>query len=365
MHDFGVSQLHTIIMDLPLSLDPLNLAKNKPVVSYDPTARSRFGIFPRYQPSNVRWFETNPCCIFHTANSWDSWEVGKNGSEVDVVNMLACRLTSASLVFSAGDVAAPTPSANIPIDIQETEQCRLYYYQFSLDNEQNTIRQQWALSAIPFEFPSLSESKSMSEAKYIYGCSVSDSTFGAALGRAVKIDSLVKIDVLDLISRGIQNPPIQIKGCVDNRSVSEVLGSQDPRDPIKVFKMPSGWYAQESRFIPREQGVSEDDGWLLSYVFDESQLGPDGECKSNAKSELWIIDARNMTDVVAKVKLPQRVPYGLHGSWFSETDIAGQRPFETIRSLPSSKADTIRPINQSLGWQLWMRWRSNIEQFLA
>ena len=366
MHDFGVSRHHTIIMDLPLSLDPLNLAKNKPVVSYDPTSRSRFGVFPRYQPDNVRWFETNPCCIFHTANSWDSTEPNsKSGNQVTTVNMLACRLTSASLVFSAGDIAAPIPSADIPIENQETDQCRLYYYQFRLDTDTALIRHQWALSAVPFEFPSLRESESMTAAKFIYGCSVSDSSFGAALGRAVKIDSLVKMNVEELISRGLRNPPVQIKGCVDIRSVTEILASEEKDDPIRIFKMPPGWHAQEPRFIPRDLGTSQDDGWLVSYVFDESQLDLNGECFPGAKSELWIIDAKNMTDVVAKIQLPQRVPYGLHGSWFSEDEIKNQRPADSFRSLPLAKSTTTSPSNFSYGEMIWMGIRKSIEQVLS
>lgn len=373
MHDFGVSSTHTIIMDLPLSLDPLNLAKNKPVVAYDPTSRSRFGVFPRHRPQDVCWFETNPCCIFHTANSWNSTDPqsAKGFPGRAMVNMLACRLTSASLVFSAGDLAAPTPTHDIPNDQQEEEQCRLYYYQFclpqSLDRwsfvsgNDNLIVHQWSLSAIPFEFPSLRDSASMSAAKYIYGCSVSDTSFGAALGRAVKMNSLVKIDVETLIERGMRNPPTQITGCVDTRDISEVLASPDPLDPIKVFRMPEGWYAQESRFVPRAGGVSEDDGWILSYVFDESQLEEDGECRSDAKSELWIINAMNMTDVVARVHLPQRVPYGLHGNWFSEEDIQHQRPVERLRTLPRME------INEKLAspaWRMWIATRKTIERWL-
>ena len=58
MHDFGVSSAHTVIMDLPLSLDPINILKGKPTVHYDPTAPSRFGVMPRYEPDTVHWFET-------------------------------------------------------------------------------------------------------------------------------------------------------------------------------------------------------------------------------------------------------------------------------------------------------------------
>lgn len=372
MHDFGVSKLNTVILDLPLSLDPLNLAKNEPVVSYDPSGRSRFGIFPRYCPEEVQWFETNPCCIFHTANTWDDISFHpRTGNEVVLsVSMLACRLTSASLVFSAGDIAAPTPRRST-VEVEE-EQCRLYYYQFSLSppsstpGRQNTIINQWALSAIPFEFPSLREDVSMTAAKYIYGCSVSDSSFGAALGRAVKIDSLVKIDVETLIERGKRDPPAPIIGCVDRRNVSDVLASTDPEDPIKVIKLPAGWYAQEPQFVPRANGECEDDGWIVSYVFDESQLDCNGDCPPDAKSELWIIDARNMNDVVGKVYLPQRVPYGLHGNWFSEEAVIGQRPINTIRALPKSWPQKVSDsMPGSAMWDVWMGVRSYIEALLG
>ena len=376
MHDFGVSATHTVIMDLPLSLDPLNLLKNSPVVCYNPQGCSRFGIFPRYHPEEIRWFVTNPCCIFHTANSWNSTiprDLTSSGKDIPLFNMLVCRLTSAALVFSAGDLAAPIPTADVPCDKQEEEQCRLYFYQFILqpnmqtNSQQNSfaeniIRHQWALSAIPFEFPSLADSVSMSAAKYVYGCSVADATFGAALGRSVKINSLVKVNVKFLIAEGIRNPPTQISGCVDTRNIAEVLASSDANDPIKVFMMPRGWYAQEPRFVPRLNGAGEDDGWLLSYVFDESQLDATGECIATARSELWIIDARNMKDIVARVYLPQRVPYGLHGNWFSDDQIQHQRPFQTFRSLPivERKAHT-----QSRVRRLWMGLRNKIYSFLS
>lgn len=349
MHDFGVSFTHTVIMDLPLSLDPRKLARNEPVVAYDPSGISRFGVFPRWNPSAIRWFETNPCCIFHTANTWD--EISKTG-ETTAVNMLACRLTSGSLVFSAGDIAAPIPKATKPSSYAvEEEQCRLYYYRFALNGRQNVITHQFALSAIPFEFPSLRDDVSMSATRYIYGCSVSDSTFGAALGRAVKIDALVKIDTAALIYRAQASPPTPITGCVDMRSVDEILASEDVDDPIKIFKLPPGYYAQESRFVPRANGHGEDDGWILSYVFDESQLDEYGNAGNWTRSELWIIEASRMREVVCKVQLSQRVPYGLHGNWFDEGEILGQRSVQSVRTLPGKDIDIQ---DKGLGMEVWM-----------
>ncbi|KAI0021163.1 retinal pigment epithelial membrane protein [Xylariomycetidae sp. FL0641] len=348
MHDFGVSAQHTVILDLPLSLNPINSLTGKPVVSYDPTERSRFGVFPRYEPQRIQWFETNPCVIFHTASCWETSALVPTVETC--VHLLACRLTSASVVYSAGALTPPTPKP-VPPEYVEEEQCRLYYYSFPLVAENSdarpTIRNQWALSTIPFEFPTVSPLRVMSEARYIYGCSTgSSSYYSAALGKAAKIDFLAKIDAATLIARGTAHPPQQIKGCVDTRSLDEVMQSTDEDDPIKLFRMPPGWYAQEPRFVPRDGSPVEDDGWLLTYVFDESQLKEDGECGDDAVSELWIIDSRNMTDVIAKVKLPQRVPYGLHGAWFPEEDIAGQRAFEAVRrETTQDQLDSSTPLS--------------------
>lgn len=361
MHDFGVSFYHTVILDLPLSLDPLNLAKNRPVVSYDPSGRSRFGVFPRHQPERIKWFETEPCCIFHTANTWDDKVRNKLTGDVETsaVNMLACRLTSAALVYSAGDIAAPIPSRDtVPL---EEEQCRLYYYKFLMNSHglQNAIEHQFALSAIPFEFPSTREDRLMAATKFIYGCSTSEGSFGAALGRAVKIDCLVKMNADTLIKQGLKDPSLRpVTGCVDTRTVAQVVESTDQNDSIQIFQMPPGWYAQEPRFVPRKDSASEDDGWLLTYVFDEnSGLDEDGECPPEAKSEMWIIDARDMKTIVGRVYLPNRVTYGLHGSWMTAAQVDNQRPLETIRSLHTKKAPDLR-------WP-WAAIRRRIESVLG
>lgn len=346
MHDFGASRSHTVILDLPLTLDPANLARGVPVLSYDSSGVSRFGVFPRYQPERVQWFETNPCVVFHTANTWDTTTTTTDitGAKLQQtsVHLLACRLTSASLVFSAGNL--PTPAVKpVPPEYAEEEQCRLYYYSFPLaspdaenDEQQHCrIRHQWALSAISFEFPTLSPNHSMREARYVYGCSTADASYTVALGKAAKIAYLAKVDVATLIARGVARPPQPIKGCVDTRTVAEIIAERNPDDPIKLFEMPEGWFAQEPRFVPRRESErkSEDDGWLLTYVFDEGQLDDEGECGEGAVSELWVIDARTMKDVVARVRLPQRVPYGLHGAWFPEEEVRAQRSFCGLRTL--------------------------------
>ena len=62
----------------------------------------------------------------------------------------------------------------------------------------------------------------------------------------------------------------------------------------------------EAVFVKDPNGTSEDDGWLMAYVYD----------KASACSEILILDASTMSDKpVARVLLPARVPMGFHGSW--------------------------------------------------
>ncbi len=72
------------------------------------------------------------------------------------------------------------------------------------------------------------------------------------------------------------------------------------------FALGPGRHAGEAYFIPREGGEAEDDGFLMSFVYD---AGRDA-------SELLILDARDLSEPpIAQVLLPARVPYGFHGSW--------------------------------------------------
>jgi len=62
----------------------------------------------------------------------------------------------------------------------------------------------------------------------------------------------------------------------------------------------------EPVFVPREGATEEDDGWVLSYVYDAT----------TDKADVVILDAQDFTgDPVATIHLPVRVPYGFHGNW--------------------------------------------------
>jgi carotenoid cleavage oxygenase len=71
----------------------------------------------------------------------------------------------------------------------------------------------------------------------------------------------------------------------------------------------AGHIPGEFVFVPSVAATSEDDGWLMGYVYDAA----------TDRSDFVILDAHEFTaPPVATVHLPQRVPYGFHGSWIPD-----------------------------------------------
>ncbi|MFK8024124.1 MAG: carotenoid oxygenase family protein [Ilumatobacter sp.] len=90
-----------------------------------------------------------------------------------------------------------------------------------------------------------------------------------------------------------------------------------------VFDHGTGRAAGEPVFVAREHGTAEDDGYLVTLVHD---LGA-------GTAEFVVIDAQDFgRGYVARVPLPQRVPFGFHGNWVSDRAVS-----------PSTSPGTPRP----------------------
>jgi carotenoid cleavage dioxygenase len=62
----------------------------------------------------------------------------------------------------------------------------------------------------------------------------------------------------------------------------------------------------EGVFVPAADGTGEDEGWVLSLVYDGS---------SNSSSFVVLDAGAFEGPPIARIPLPQRVPFGFHGSW--------------------------------------------------
>jgi carotenoid cleavage dioxygenase len=68
-------------------------------------------------------------------------------------------------------------------------------------------------------------------------------------------------------------------------------------------------YGGEALFVPRNNPQSEDDGYLLDLLM------------ADDRADLIVIDATTMTEL-ARLHLPQRVPFGVHATWLDRDDLA-------------------------------------------
>ncbi|WP_420452724.1 carotenoid oxygenase family protein [Ilumatobacter sp.] len=65
--------------------------------------------------------------------------------------------------------------------------------------------------------------------------------------------------------------------------------------------------------VPKADRTEEDAAWVLTVVYDAT----------TDSSELHVVDAEDFTaPAVARIALPQRVPFGFHGAWVPDTSVA-------------------------------------------
>eukprot|EP00928_Gymnodinium_smaydae_P027834 TRINITY_DN21398_c0_g3_i1.p1 TRINITY_DN21398_c0_g3~~TRINITY_DN21398_c0_g3_i1.p1 ORF type:complete len:1077 (+),score=141.89 TRINITY_DN21398_c0_g3_i1:62-3292(+) len=74
-------------------------------------------------------------------------------------------------------------------------------------------------------------------------------------------------------------------------------------------------FGGEAYFVPKPGGKDEDDGWLMDIVYD----------KASESSDLRMWDAKSIgpssNDAIARVKLPHRIPYGVHANFLSPSEL--------------------------------------------
>ena len=95
----------------------------------------------------------------------------------------------------------------------------------------------------------------------------------------------------------------------DSVDLTGIVKHDHDRGTSEVQTFGGTGHAGEPVFVAEPDATSEDDGWVLALVFDDS----------TATSSLYVLDATDLAGKpVAVVELPQRVPFGFHGSWIPD-----------------------------------------------
>lgn len=266
MHDFAVTEHYTIFMDLPLTFRQERLKRGEPAFAFEHDRPSRFGILPRHgDNSSIRWFEAPACYVFHTLNAYE---------QGDEVVLAACRM-NATNVLGLSETLEHHRESNTTDS--KNDASRLHSWRFNLAT--GAVREE-ALDDMPSDFPRINENLTGRQTRYGYTARFAPSREG----EPPLFDGLTKYDF--------------------------VTGHSE------THKFGRGRYGGEAVFVPRKSAVAEDDGWLLTFVYDTVE----------GQSELVVVNAQDMTaEPVARLLIPQRVPYGFHGTWICDEQMATQQ----------------------------------------
>lgn len=252
VHDMSLTRNYAVVYDLPVTVDVDLVAGGRFPFRWNPDYTPRVGLLPR----TSRVAADIIWCELDPCYAYHP--MNAYDAEDGTVVIDICRYNA----MFARDLLGPAGD------------CLPSLYRWTVDPVRRTVRQT-RLDDRTLEFPRVAPAVSSGRHRFGYGVGVDD---GFSPG--------------DIYKHDLE------KGTVEMHTLGAGRGSG------------------EAEFVARENPVSEDDGWLMSYVYDAT----------TDSSEFVILDARDLSEApVARVILPQRVPFGFHGNWIGD---------HTVRTVP-------------------------------
>ncbi|XP_028405573.1 carotenoid isomerooxygenase-like [Dendronephthya gigantea] len=268
-HSFGMTQKYFIFIQQPLTVNLWKLAASRFVgwsildtFSWDTKTGVNFVVISRESGEVVRTIKSEHFFFFHVVNAYDE------GNEI-VLDI--CCYSDAGFfqrLYLQEIREERVPSTSL------TAQLRRYRLPIDLETPEATLEKKPSgndyeiLSDVCFDLPRINEKYKRLPHRYIYGaCSADNIVDGLMIHKLIKVDVETK---QSLIWRE------------DECLVSE---------PV---------------FIPAPEGQKEDDGVVMSSVYDP--------VKDN--SFLLVLDARSFTEI-ARAVVPLRFAPSIHGRFFS------------------------------------------------
>jgi len=248
VHDFNITENYVVWMDLPVVFDMEMAMQGLFPFAWKPDYGSRVGVMPRSGgDADIRWFDVEPCYVFHPMNAFE------NGAGGDRIVLDVVRHPDMFVREQIGPAASSAPTLD----------------RWTIDLTAGKVIEE-RLDDHGQEFPRVDDR--VVGRRHRYGYST-----GAGVDNGIEFQGLLKHDL--------------------------ALGS------VEVHDVGPTRNAGEGVFVAASPEAGEDEGWVLSVVYDAERDG----------SDLVIIDATSFAGPpVATVQLPQRVPFGFHGSWVAD-----------------------------------------------
>jgi len=255
IHDFAITPNYCLLFQNPVAFNPLPFVFGfrgaGECLKFQPNQHTRIIVIPRHTSQPVKILETKSGFVFHHANAFEQ------GDEVLID----------SICYES--FPAVEPESNFrEVDFDALKPGQLWRFHMNLKD--NTVSRELIESRC-CEFPSIDPEKVGRPYQYLY-LGAAD----AAAGNA-PLQAILKLDLL---------------------SGERQLWSAAPRG-----------FIGEPVFVPRPNAEKEDEGWVLTLVYDAA----------HHRSDLVILDARDLNQPIARLHLKHHIPYGLHGSFTSES----------------------------------------------
>lgn len=243
MHDFNVTRNHVVFMDLPAVFNMELAMSGEMPIRWDDNYPARLGVMPRNGTDDqVAWYDINPCYVFHPMNSYE---------DGDAIVLDVARF---SHMWRESSMDFPPPEL----------------WRFTIDTTTGKVREE-QVDDRSAEFPRVADSVIGLKHRFGYMMSMSEP--------------------------GIPDDPMSASGAI--------LKYDRETGARSAIEFGRGRVGGEAVFAPSADPKSEDDGYLMTFVYDAH----------SDSSRFVIMDAATMdNEPVASIELP-RIPNGFHGSW--------------------------------------------------
>jgi len=252
IHDFAITENYYIFFQNPVRFNPLpfflGFRGAGECVKFQPDQPTKIVVIPRNSQEAVQILETQSGFVFHHANAFEQ------DGEICID----------SICYASFPEVEPNSDFR-DVDFETLAPSKLW--RFTLNLKEQTVERQ-LLEERCCEFP------------YVHPNYVGRPYHYLFMGAAQKQNG---------------NAPLQTILKLDVTTGEKQFWSAGPQG-----------FVSEPIFVPRPDTNQEDDGWVLTLVYDASKH----------RSDVVILDGRDLNQSpVARLHLKHHIPYGLHGSW--------------------------------------------------
>jgi all-trans-8'-apo-beta-carotenal 15,15'-oxygenase len=250
IHDFAITPHYYIFFQNPVALNPipfvLGLRGAGQCIEFKETEPTKVWVVPRSGNGKIQTLETDSCFVFHHANAR---EEGRS-------------LIIDSICYANFPTIEPDMKFR-EVDFKSLPEGQLWRFHVDLDRE--TVQKE-VITSHCCEFPTLNPQH---------------------LGRPYRFI------VLGAAHEPNGNAPLQSLMKLDLQTGTKTSWSAAPKG-----------FVGEPLFIAKPQADTEDEGWIVSLVYDAE----------HHRTDIVILDAQAFEKgPVARLHLTHHVPYGLHG----------------------------------------------------